>query len=166
MSSACSCERVATPHSSSYNASVSLVSCAERHSVVCVCLPGELAYTLRRISARPLTHAQTTEPACVTAGIREVWSSRRYHPRGLRREPRRCRRPRGRRWCWRWSKEDRKGGAVVGAARRPAGGDVELSRHRRGRRDERRRLRTTMSQLPMLMALLRTMRSTWRSPQA
>jgi hypothetical protein len=70
------------------------------------------------------------------------------------------------RWCWRWSKEDRKGGAVVGAARRPARGDVELSRHRRGRRDERRRLRTTMSQLPMLMALLRTMRSTWRSPRA
>lgn len=74
---------------------------------------------------------------------------------------------RGPRWGWPWSTEDRKGGAVVAAARRLADGGVELSRHRRGRhrRDERRRLRTTTSQPPMLMAS-RMMRSTSRSPQA
>ena len=158
MSSACSCERVATPHSI-----MRLPSelCGERQCVcVCVFKTGELRVPFdeglpsKNLGAVP--HTRTDHSM----------SSRKYHPRGLRRGPRRCRRPRGRRWCWRWSKEDRKGGAVVGAARRPAGVDVELSRHRRGRRDERRRLRTTTSQLPMLMALLRTMRSTWHSPQA
>ena len=66
-----------------------------------------------------------------------------------------------------WSTEDRKGGAVVAAARRPADAGVELSRHRRGRRrrDERRHLRTTTSQ-PLVLITSRMMRITSRSPQA
>ena len=158
MSSACSCEDVATTHSIMRLSSELCAGIASVFVFVCAYLASGRPYTATDIEFRfelANSRAHAPPPRILTPAD--------YGARG---RPGAVGGWRAWRWCWRWSKEDRKGGAVVGAARRPAGGDVELSRHRRGRRDERRRLRTTMSQLPMLMALLRTMRSTWRSPQA